>query len=99
MTKIEAIKELIDEEKELYLVENFLECEGNMTNVWNLYSNKECALRWVDLVESYNRNLYPDYWSQRSDPIDDGKGRTIMEERFTRCGKQVHSYFVYEKIK
>lgn len=98
-SKTDAIKGLIDEEKELYLVENFLEADGHMTNLWNLYNNKDNALRWVDNVEVMGKTFRPDYWSMRGEAIDDGVGHHILEECYNSNGVPIRSYFVYQKIK
>lgn len=98
-SKTDAIKRLIDGEKELYLVENFLEADGHMTNLWNLYNNKDNALRWVDNVEEFGKAYRPGYWSKRSEAIDDGIGGIVLEERYSSDGVQIYSYFVYQKIK
>lgn len=102
-TKIEAIKRLIDEEKELYLVENYITVDDQIsTNLWNLYNSKENALRWIELCEEYHSEVQMSYKGSHPDePIDDFEGHFVLELRYTdwSTGREVLSVFVYQKIK
>lgn len=100
-TKKEAIKRLLKENEELFVVTNILreEVTNHCTDVWNIYAEKEKALNWVNICENYGKQFRKDYISSRpEEPEDDGDEHLIMQDRFSANGVKLSSVFLYKKI-